>query len=62
MEPIVRITRRRDGVDAVFGPPPLPRVEREEPREDPEPRRRPPPPRRQPPPPDDGRMHVDVEA
>ena len=62
IEPIGRVARRGPGITAIDSPPALPRVEREEERERPEPRegrRRPP---RRPPPPDDGRLHVDVQA
>ena len=61
MEPI-RISAVRSGIDRVVAAPGLDRVERDEPREQPESRGRRRPPRRRPPPPDDGRPHVDVEA
>jgi hypothetical protein len=64
-EPIRRILGPRPGVDAAAAIDRPARVERREPREDPEPRRRRPVPR----PPagragtgDDGRPHVDVQA
>ena len=62
MDPIRRIERPRQGIDPVYAASLLPRVERDEEREQAEPRERKQPPRRPAPPPDDGRPHVDVHA
>jgi len=62
MEPVGRIAGVRSGIDPVVAAQALPRVEREEPREEPEPRRRPPRRPPPPPPPEDGHAHIDVQA